>query len=341
MNTTSYGECECGCGQPAPVARQTDRRKGYVKGEPMRFISGHNKRGGPMPTRSCARCGDDFQLKYRTSEQEFCSRECSRSARREGLTDTRPWTDTEMGELLDLDGVSAREAGEILGRTAQAVQHMRTKLAEGWEQQRFAWTEDEIDFVRRTPHFTADQVARHLGRTYDGVAGIRLRLRNEEGADFGQGGKDPSHVGPRRLLAKTCLGCGLLLEASWFSMNDRGRAWRTRCNRCAHQEASERHPDRPTTAQKDGGRSARTSRERLQALTRERATRHGEPWLEADQEVLRDPDLSIFEKATRLGRTWSATQTQVSKNGYTSRVGKGDPMKGVWVIDNPNAPVAA
>lgn len=36
--------CECGCGQPTPIARQTDRRLGYVNGQPMRFVSGHHLR---------------------------------------------------------------------------------------------------------------------------------------------------------------------------------------------------------------------------------------------------------------------------------------------------------
>jgi hypothetical protein len=35
-------KCECGCGQPAPIAKKT--RRGYVKGEPMRFIQGHHLR---------------------------------------------------------------------------------------------------------------------------------------------------------------------------------------------------------------------------------------------------------------------------------------------------------
>lgn len=34
--------CECGCGSPAPLARQTYTKRGYVKGQPMRFIAGHN-----------------------------------------------------------------------------------------------------------------------------------------------------------------------------------------------------------------------------------------------------------------------------------------------------------
>lgn len=34
--------CECGCGQPTPLAAQTKRKYGRVKGEPCRFVKGHN-----------------------------------------------------------------------------------------------------------------------------------------------------------------------------------------------------------------------------------------------------------------------------------------------------------
>lgn len=40
--------CECGCGQPAPLARMTDRRSGVVKGQPSRYIRGHNPSGRPQ-----------------------------------------------------------------------------------------------------------------------------------------------------------------------------------------------------------------------------------------------------------------------------------------------------
>jgi hypothetical protein len=36
--------CECGCGAPAPIARKTDSRHGYVKGQPARFIRAHHVR---------------------------------------------------------------------------------------------------------------------------------------------------------------------------------------------------------------------------------------------------------------------------------------------------------
>jgi hypothetical protein len=38
------GLCKCGCGQLAPIAKVTSREKGWVKGEPKRFINGHHAR---------------------------------------------------------------------------------------------------------------------------------------------------------------------------------------------------------------------------------------------------------------------------------------------------------
>lgn len=38
------GLCECGCGEPAPIATYTNRRYGWVKGQPKRYIHGHQIR---------------------------------------------------------------------------------------------------------------------------------------------------------------------------------------------------------------------------------------------------------------------------------------------------------
>lgn len=35
------GLCECGCGQKTNLARQDDKKRGYIKGEPVRFVRGH------------------------------------------------------------------------------------------------------------------------------------------------------------------------------------------------------------------------------------------------------------------------------------------------------------
>lgn len=36
--------CECGCGRRAPIAPKTDNTYGWTKGQPKRFIRGHNNR---------------------------------------------------------------------------------------------------------------------------------------------------------------------------------------------------------------------------------------------------------------------------------------------------------
>lgn len=43
------GLCECGCGQMTPLAKQTRRERGQVRGEPLRFINGHNRTGRKVP----------------------------------------------------------------------------------------------------------------------------------------------------------------------------------------------------------------------------------------------------------------------------------------------------
>lgn len=36
--------CQCGCGEPAPLARQTYAARGWVKDEPIKFVYGHQNR---------------------------------------------------------------------------------------------------------------------------------------------------------------------------------------------------------------------------------------------------------------------------------------------------------
>lgn len=40
----TYGYCKCGCGQKTKISPQTHKMHGYIKGEPRRFIPGHNMR---------------------------------------------------------------------------------------------------------------------------------------------------------------------------------------------------------------------------------------------------------------------------------------------------------
>ena len=45
-----YGYCHCGCGQKTKLHTETRPSKGYVKGEPRKYIIGHARRtpGAPL-----------------------------------------------------------------------------------------------------------------------------------------------------------------------------------------------------------------------------------------------------------------------------------------------------
>lgn len=45
-----YGYCHCGCGQLAPITPNNNATLGYVKGQPRRFIHGHNHPKRKRPT---------------------------------------------------------------------------------------------------------------------------------------------------------------------------------------------------------------------------------------------------------------------------------------------------
>lgn len=43
------GLCMCGCGEPTPIAPQSSKKQGWVLGEPVRFIRGHQHRKPGIP----------------------------------------------------------------------------------------------------------------------------------------------------------------------------------------------------------------------------------------------------------------------------------------------------
>src|SRR3990167_8037879 len=45
----AYGLCRCGCGASTPIATYTDRARGRFKGQPYRYIRGHNRRLSGVP----------------------------------------------------------------------------------------------------------------------------------------------------------------------------------------------------------------------------------------------------------------------------------------------------
>lgn len=44
MPSENVALCECGCGTPTVISKVTDRSHGWTKGQPRRFVAGHNNR---------------------------------------------------------------------------------------------------------------------------------------------------------------------------------------------------------------------------------------------------------------------------------------------------------
>mgnify|MGYP001581916172 CR=1 FL=1 len=66
------GLCECDCGMPTKIASQTIRSLGHMKGQPVRFVAGHNARLQPKIMATChpekqqkakGLCGSCYQAK--------------------------------------------------------------------------------------------------------------------------------------------------------------------------------------------------------------------------------------------------------------------------------------
>lgn len=258
-------------------------------------------------------------------------------------TSWRAYSDEELGFIAEHQGWPAWRIAEQIGRSKESVCKKRRELRKGWVAQRERFSESEDEFILSTPHLTARQVATHLGRHTASVEGRRHHLAKTHGVSFDTySTKSPFHIGARPLIAKTCTKCGLLLPSDWFSWNAQQNGtggWRTQCRKCVAAASADlfaRTPERRRDESKHATGSRR-SKAILKAMTAPTADRGRMPWLDADHEILRDPDLTLLEKAIKLRRTYNATTIMCSTHGYRSHVGLGDAERDLWVIDNPNA----
>jgi hypothetical protein len=192
------------------------------------------------------------------------------------------------------------------------------------------WTEGEDFFVLDNPHLTAQQIAGKLGRTESSVAHRRRRLRGREGVtQFGKSGQAKTAwvVGTRPLVARTCIKCDRLLDASWFLRRGGQRAgmWYQDCRTCySAYQAARRRQGRP------GPVAA------LEAIAAERAWRSWEEYTEADLKILADPDRSLFQMALETGRTLPAVRMARQTYGLAdSNPRLGDPAEVQWIIRLP------
>lgn len=235
------------------------------------------------------------------------------------------WTDEEWGFIQDtMDRPRADVAAEM-GRSLQAISAARRKLQRGYVPKKEYWSEDEDQYLRDTVGLSAEAVAYHLGRSYAAITHRRAYLTAKEGVTWGTPNKSPHKIGNRRLLAQTCPGCGLLLDAYWFLKYKTGGKqgmWKRSCRKCSGGPV--------TKEQANTYRKERNSV--LQRLSLRHADRKGEEWTDADQRILADPDLSVFEKSALTKRTYFGAVHAVRAFGHTSKPEIGDPLDSRWLI---------
>lgn len=70
MYNRSMNLCECGCGKPTTIASKNNRKNGYVKGQPMKFLKGHfaktgKQRGKKNPNYSHGKCHSRVYINWR------------------------------------------------------------------------------------------------------------------------------------------------------------------------------------------------------------------------------------------------------------------------------------
>lgn len=66
--------CECGCGNPAPIATRNDRSTNRIKGQPMRFINRHSQRGVSLPAETRAKISTTLTGKKHSAERRAKNR---------------------------------------------------------------------------------------------------------------------------------------------------------------------------------------------------------------------------------------------------------------------------
>ena len=81
MKTIPAGLCQCGCGQTTRIAPQTAACKGWIKGQPLKFVAGHRAgftvtmpdEEGPNPTGLCM-CGCGGRTELAPATDRACSK---------------------------------------------------------------------------------------------------------------------------------------------------------------------------------------------------------------------------------------------------------------------------
>lgn len=221
------------------------------------------------------------------------------------------WTDAEYGLIMSPPrGWRVKDLADELGVSASSVRNMQARLRKGYQGRAVEpWPGDVIDFLIRHPMMPLKQAAEETAQSIVKIRNIRKWLRNQ-GAVAKQ---SVWNVGHRRLLARTCIQCGVLYDGKEFYKTPSG--WMQACGRCAGDRAR-RYDD------KRGAQDAARKRAQEQDAAMALATsdmpyksRHGQPWVKWELDILADPSLTIPAKAARVGRTPEALRRQAQLQG--------------------------
>lgn len=77
-----FGYCHCGCGEKTQISKRTRTNKGHIKGQPIRFINGHNSKGelNPHWKNGWIVKGGRYRMKVRFGKPIFEHRERAEKA---------------------------------------------------------------------------------------------------------------------------------------------------------------------------------------------------------------------------------------------------------------------
>jgi hypothetical protein len=81
MNEPNPGLCQCGCGHPTSIAPKTIRARGWIKGQPVRFVPGHHAGTGWKDKGASYRQVHTYLLRHfpKTGTCDECGMEAART----------------------------------------------------------------------------------------------------------------------------------------------------------------------------------------------------------------------------------------------------------------------
>src|SRR5215831_19871307 len=179
------------------------------------------------------------------------------------------------------------------------------------------WTTEETDWLIENHNMMGSQaLADHLGRSVKSVQRKceQLHISIWRSELFGDGLRDLQgrvQIGNRILLAKTCPKCGRFLMSRRFFRRKSGNRtghWYVACIGCTGQENNQRERDHHSNDARNQWSSLKN------------AENNGKDWTQEEDDVIRDPDNSLMEAATIIGRTYYATCERAHRIGVHKSV---------------------